>query len=57
MAGSVNKVILIGNLGEDSEIRRTQDGRPIGEFERGHVGNPGATRRLASAEKRPNGTG
>jgi single-strand DNA-binding protein len=29
MAGSVNKVILIGNLGADPEIRHTQDGRPI----------------------------
>ena len=29
MAGSVNKVILIGNLGADPEIRRTQDGRPV----------------------------
>jgi single stranded DNA-binding protein len=29
MAGSVNKVILIGNLGADPDIRRTQDGRPI----------------------------
>lgn len=29
MAGSVNKVILIGNLGADPEIRRTPDGRPI----------------------------
>ncbi len=26
MAGSVNKVILIGNLGRDPEIRSTQDG-------------------------------
>lgn len=29
MAGSVNKVILIGNVGADPEIRRSQDGKPI----------------------------
>jgi single-strand DNA-binding protein len=29
MSGSINKVILIGNVGADPEIRRTQDGRPI----------------------------
>lgn len=29
MSGSINKVILIGNLGRDPEIRRTQDGKPI----------------------------
>ncbi len=29
MAGSVNKAILVGNLGGDPEVRRTQDGRPI----------------------------
>ena len=29
MAGSVNKVILVGNLGRDPEVRYTQDGRPI----------------------------
>lgn len=29
MAGSVNKVIIIGNLGADPEIRRTQSGTPI----------------------------
>ena len=29
MAGSVNKVILIGNLGRDPEIRSTQDGAKI----------------------------
>lgn len=29
MSGSVNKVILVGNLGKDPEVRRTQDGKPI----------------------------
>lgn len=29
MAGSVNKVILIGNLGRDPEVRQTQDGTKI----------------------------
>lgn len=29
MAGSVNKVILIGNLGADPEVRQMQDGRPV----------------------------
>lgn len=29
MAGSVNKVILIGNLGADPEVRSMQDGRPV----------------------------
>ncbi len=29
MAGSVNKAIIIGNLGADPEVRRTQDGKPI----------------------------
>ena len=29
MAGSVNKVILVGNLGADPEVRRMQDGRPV----------------------------
>ena len=29
MAGSINKVILVGNLGADPEIRQTKDGRPI----------------------------
>ena len=29
MAGSINKVILVGNLGRDPEVRSTQDGSKI----------------------------
>lgn len=29
MAGNLNKVLLIGNVGKDPEIRSTQDGREI----------------------------
>ena len=29
MAGSVNKVILVGNLGRDPEVRHSNDGNPI----------------------------
>ncbi|MBM6594839.1 single-stranded DNA-binding protein [Microvirga pudoricolor] len=29
MAGSVNKVILVGNLGRDPEVRRLGDGNPV----------------------------
>lgn len=32
MAGSLNKVVLIGNLGKDPEIRSTNDGKEIATF-------------------------
>jgi len=32
MAGSVNKVILVGNLGRDPEVRNAQDGSKIVNF-------------------------
>src|SRR5689334_17911455 len=32
MAGSLNKVMLIGNLGRDPEIRRLNSGDPVASF-------------------------
>jgi single-strand DNA-binding protein len=49
MAGSVNKVILIGNLGADPEIRRTQDGRPIANL---RVATTDTWRDKATGERR-----
>jgi single-strand DNA-binding protein len=49
MAGSVNKVILIGNLGADPEIRRTQDGRPIANL---RVATSESWRDKATGERR-----
>ena len=49
MAGSVNKVILIGNLGRDPEIRRTQDGRPIANL---RVATSDTWRDKATGERR-----
>ena len=49
MAGSINKVILIGNLGADPEIRNTQDGRPIANL---RVATTESWRDKSSGEKR-----
>ena len=49
MAGSVNKVILVGNLGADPEIRRTQDGRPIANL---RIATSDSWRDKTSGEKR-----
>ena len=39
MAGSVNKVILVGNLGRDPEIRSTQDGMRIANLNLATIGD------------------
>jgi len=49
MAGSVNKVILIGNLGADPEIRHTQDGRPVANL---RVATSESWRDKATGERR-----
>src|SRR5262245_2350946 len=49
MAGSVNKVILVGNLGRDPEIRRTQDGRPIASL---RIATSDSSRDKATGERR-----
>ena len=54
MAGSVNKVILIGNLGRDPEIRHTNDRRPIANLSIALQSN-GETAVVVNVG-RPNGT-
>jgi single-strand DNA-binding protein len=49
MAGSVNKVILVGNLGRDPEIRSTQDGTEIANLS---VATSETWRDRASGERR-----
>ncbi len=49
MAGSVNKVILVGNLGKDPEIRRMQDGRAMANLS---VATSESWRDKATGEKR-----
>ena len=55
MAGSVNKVILIGNVGKDPEVRQSADGRKIVNLT---LARPtlGKTKTAAQNRKKPNGT-
>ena len=53
MAGSVNKVILVGNLGADPEIRSLNSGDRVANL---RVATS-ETWLPANARKRPNGTG
>ena len=32
MSGSLNRILAIGNLGADPEIRQTKDGKPVASF-------------------------
>lgn len=49
MSGSVNKVILIGNLGRDPEVRRLNSGDPVVNFS---VATTESWRDKASGERR-----
>jgi single-strand DNA-binding protein len=49
MAGSVNKVILIGNLGKDPEVRRLNSGEPVVNL---RVATSESWRDKASGERR-----
>ena len=49
MAGSVNKVILVGNLGADPEVRRMNDGSPVVNL---RVATSESWRDKASGERR-----
>src|ERR1700675_1466615 len=49
MAGSVNKVILVGNLGRDPEIRSTQDGLRIANL---NLANSESWRDRTSGERK-----
>jgi single-strand DNA-binding protein len=49
MSGSVNKVILVGNLGKDPEVRRLNSGEPVVSFS---LATTESWRDKASGEKR-----
>ena len=55
MAGSVNKVILVGNLGRDPEVRYTQDGTKIVHLAIA-TWSAGATAPAARTASAPSGT-
>ena len=56
MAGSVNKVILVGNLGRDPEIRSFQNGGRVANLSLATSENWKDKRHAASARKAPSGT-
>jgi single-strand DNA-binding protein len=49
MSGSVNKVILVGNVGKDPDIRRLNSGEPVASFS---VATSESWRDKASGERR-----
>ena len=49
MSGSVNKVILVGNVGRDPEVRRLNSGEPVASFS---VATSETWRDKASGERR-----
>jgi single-strand DNA-binding protein len=49
MSGSVNKVILVGNVGRDPEVRRLNSGEPVASFS---VATAETWRDKASGERR-----
>lgn len=51
MAGSVNKVILIGNLGKDPEVRRLENGAVVASFS---IATSEVYTEKATGEKREN---
>ena len=53
MAGSVNKVILIGNLGADPEVKNMNNGKPVANLRVATSESWKAQSRPESARRRP----